>query len=513
MTSNLFSIYINIPMNTQRLIASALLIALYSGSLSAQPTSSVSKPTATAPSSSIVASPSTNLASSAFSLEKLLNLALQEAVEIKSIELEIKSLEAEINARDLALATTVELNADSLTDNRESTATTPTISSKTYDLTLTLPFSTGTTVTAATDLTEATLDNATPDERSTAAWAIGIEQNLWRDFLGHGSRLRRKFDNAEKKARKYELLLKKQNLLVLIESAYWDLVAATKELAIRKENLKKSEQISSWVRGRVSRSAASRSDILQADALLKSRQLQMKSLENQIESAWLKIQQNLPSLNHRSSWKPELKELETDRDLNSLFYKSKDSGKLMSLQSLAGHYRSAQAQAKADQVADSVRPELKLYANYGSNAIDEERATAISDVQDDPNQYSQVGVNFKTNLDFSLNSDLKESSRTLAEISKMQAELKKQQSILDWTDLQREIKSLKEQAQIAQELADIQLKKSMEERRDYQQGKATLFQAVTFEVEASEAELGALQALATLRKAEAQARLYVKEEI
>jgi outer membrane protein TolC len=506
MTSKFTSLYINIPMISQRLILSVLLIVFYTEATVAQ------SPMAAPPSSSI-ANPSTNLATSAFSLEKLLNLALQEAVEIKSIELEIKSLDAEISARDLALATTIELNADSLNDNRESTATTPIISSKTYDLTLTMPFSTGTSITAATDLTEATLDNTAPDERNTAAWSIGIKQNLWRDFLGHGSRLRRKFDNAEQKARKYELLLKKQNLLVLIESAYWDLVAATKELEIRKENLKKSEQISAWVRGRVSRSAASRSDILQADALLKSRQLQLRSLENQIESAWLKIQQNLPSLNQRSSWKPELKELEADRDLSSLFYKSKDSGKLMSLQSLAGHFRSTQAQAKADQVADSVRPELIVYANYGANAIDEERATAISDVQDDPNQYSQVGINFKTTLDFGLNSDLKESSRALAEVSKIQAELKKQQSVLEWTDLQREIKSLKEQALIAQELADIQLKKSMEERRDYQQGKATLFQAVAFEVEAAEAELGALQALAVLRKAEAQARLFAKEEI
>lgn len=446
-----------------------------------------------------------------FTLEKLLALMEASSSEIKSVNLEIKALEAEIRGRDHVLAPSLELNAESTKDNRESFSSTASSSTKDYDLTFTLPIPTGTEIVAESNLTSESLKNTTPRDRETVAWEVRLEQSLWRDSFGSGTRARQRADLAEGKARRFDLLYKRQKYLVDLEAIYWDLVASTKELSVRQANSERADQIYNWVRGRLSRSAAERTDLLQADALIKNRKLELKRVQNDIESTWLKVQQVLPQLRQGVDWQPNLVELETDRDFKSLFLGSKSGGTPVHLQTLASHYRSDQTAAKAEQVANSLRPELTLYAGYGANAIDQERDAAIDEISDDPHEFTEIGVNFKADLDFGRMADLRASAAALAESEKLQAELRKAQSSLAWNDLQRELKSLKEQSVIARDIADTQAKKSLEERRRFQQGRTTLFQAVTFEEDAAEAELRAIQSLVKLRKTEAQSRLFAEE--
>jgi outer membrane protein TolC len=447
-------------------------------------------------------------------LDQFLEKTSTESEQYKSIDLSIKALRADIESRDLGLISSLTLEASQTDDKKDSFSNfiDRESNSKLYTLELDKKFSTGTTASLGLTREEAEQNTFATSPLYRSDWEISIRQDLWQNFFGRGSRSRETANNYELKSRQYDLLLKKQQLLSTFEEKYWDLAYFYKQHEIQKQNIKQSEQILDWTRKRYSQSAARDSDVLQAQALLASRKLDLADLENQIEKVWVQIsiyQPNTPV----KSWQPHIDSLSIERSIESLILTpSNQKGPPSKLEALSAQYRTQQVRAQLNTVQDETAPSLALFYTHGRNGVRDIDSESIQRAQKDQTVYNQIGFSFTLDLDRGLQKNKETAALLQAQSAELDSQRLAKQTSLEWTDLQRQLVSLKEQLRLATELAKIQKSKSTIEKRFYQQGKSTIFQAIIIEVEASEAELRVYRILNSIRKTESQARLFAEDQ-
>lgn len=444
-------------------------------------------------------------------LEDVLAIAVKESEELKSFGASLSALEAEIRGRDYVLSSEIKTELSKIKDRREAFTGNTRKSYNLLDVTFTQPFATGTELSFNTGYEIAELNTA--DDKHVD-WELSLSQSLWQDFFGRMTTYRRELDSAEFKSRKYGLVNRIQVYLMEVEHLYWELALASRELEIRIENLKRSQRIETWVKNRLARSAADPADLLQAQALVTNRELQIQNLNDRLESAWNQFRGVLPSVQDLGQWKPDLKQLETPRAVNDLIHarKSAISTTPIRLDALALHYETLAAQANARLVDEKLKPSLNLNFAYGQNGVDEKASKAFDEAMENTHTYTKVGLVFSTPLDFGLKNQQRQAANLSAEGQRLRAQRLKRESHVQWQDIQRELGTLQQRIETAEKLFEFQKRKSDQERRRYEQGRTTAFQAITFEQEAAEAELLVLQLQVQMRKTEARARLYTTEE-
>jgi hypothetical protein len=99
-----------------------------------------------------------------------------------------------------------------------------------------------------------------------------------------------------------------------------------------------------------------------------------------------------------------------------------------------------------------------------------------------------------------------------AEANALLANAQKRSSEIGWSDLLRQVEELKKQVDESNRLADLQVKKVQAERSRYNLGRSTVFQLITFEVDAGNAQIALYQVMAGLRKLESQARVFTQQQ-
>lgn len=451
--------------------------------------------------------------SQVLTVEQFLKLAVQETEDFQAIDKSIKSLEYEIDARDLQLATNVQLNAFDLTDRKDSfvNSTSRDTSSRVYGVTLSKPFSTGTVLSLGADYELAKLDNVN-DKLYRANWEVSLTQDLWKNGFGRSVRLRRQSDQLELENRKLNLLLQRQQMMSTLENLYWDYALIQKERAIRQDNLKRSEQILNWTNKRVRLSAARDTDLLQVQALLSSRKLELADIERSAVNNKNQMDQLVPSLANKS-WVPDTAELEKERAIQSLLTGTTQNGNPVLLSSLATQYRAQQLQVQSEAASDSLNPTLQLQLAHGQNGIRPDSQEAVDRaLGNNKTDANRIGLIFSMNLDLGLMGKSRDSAQLAAESAALTAKRLERTSQLSWTDLQAEISYLKNSLQLSQDLYNFQKKNIETNRRYFQQGRNTVFEFINFEITAADAELRFFRVLNQMRKIEGTARLFTVDQ-
>lgn len=443
----------------------------------------------------------------------LIELAKRDSELIKATEKSLESLEAEIKSRDLVLTANVTADLAMFNDHLEtmSVSNTNRDNSGLLDLTLTKPFSTGTkfTLNVTHDLLHS--ENFT-GERNVAGWKATLSQALWRDSFGRENRLRRSAEQSELLSRRYQILFDRQQFLVNLENAFWDYTFALREIALRNETIDRSTALEKWVRQRIGKYAAEGSDLLQVKALVSQRQLDLSAAKNRLETAMNTIRGYIPSVDP-VTWQPDLNSFEKDRSPTSLLAGGSTSpASPVRLDALSSNFKVAQSKTEAERVADNLKPQLDAYVSYGANGIDEHTSSSWSEASRREHDATRVGVLLSIDLDQSLKNQKRKAAQLSAEAEAYRAATLSRQSNLGWSDLIRSIENLREQVKESKELADLQNRKAKLERRRYEQGRTTVLQITTYEVDAAQSELRFYEVLSQLRKAESLARLFTVAE-
>lgn len=448
---------------------------------------------------------------------KPFNTAINEIFKSPDIEAstsEIQSIQLDFASRDIVLEPVLQLNASRASDNREVFSTIPGQGRQqkpridSMSLTLSKPFSTGTTFSVTPSWQHALTPAATPDERYTADWSVAISQNLWKDFFGRSTTLRRRREEFQRKQQLANAMVKRGQVLIDFETLYWDWALALRQKELQEKNLKRSQEILKWTQDRFNRSAAESTDVLQAKALLTQRQVQLSVLQFTLTQAFTNIKRYFPG----TDWIPNSNDLQMMRAPESLAqeWKADDLSEIAQLEYLAAKNEAGAAEQTALETRESIRPDLKLNLVYGKNALDTSSSPAINRALDETHEYSSVGVSVSTGLDLTNEYCKVDASRAAEKAAKHRREAKEDMNKVAWKQLMQELRDLEVQAAKTRELVELQKKKTDAERERYRKGRATAFEAITFEQEASEAEITLWQLYALMRKTEAKARLFAR---
>ncbi len=445
-------------------------------------------------------------------VDQVIDLAKRDSEIIKASEKLLEAVQSEINARDLVLSPTLTSELSMYNDHRETLSTNVTNrnNSGLVDVSLTKPFSTGTrfSLNVRHDLLRS---DSFVGARDIASWEVSISQALWRDSFGRNTRLRRQAEKSELKSRQYSTLLVRQRHLISVENAFWDLALAVKEIEVRNQTIERSSALEKWVRRRIGKFAAEQTDLLQVQGLLGQRQLDLTAAKNRVEAAMNSLRAFVPSA-QPEMWKVDSKVLEQERNISMLLATSGGSGEPVRLDALSSKYRATQVKSEAEQISDSLKPQLDAFVSYAANGVDQSVSGSWDRAKSANYDAGKVGVLLSVELDQGLKNQRRKSAKLTAEAEAYRATALSRESMTGWSDLRRNIENLKQQAREARELSALQNRKVTAERRRYEQGRTTALQITTFEVDASESELRLYRTLADLRKAEASARAFSFEE-
>lgn len=439
------------------------------------------------------------------SLNAYLDQVTHLAGDIKAIDYQKKSLIQEIKSRDSDLITTLDVSLIKFWDHRPTTSSNPQKQGNEYEVSLAKPLPTGTTLNLLSALDQYDYRTVN-DNDNTLDWQAGITQSLWQDSFGHQTRLRRHRDQQELASRLLGLILKEQQVRLILEGYFWDLAYAKEEWRVAELGLKRSQDILTWVEDRYQRMAAIQSDVLQAKALVARRELELEIAQDKLKTVKANImkQINIEDIDVLSA------ALQEDRDIDSLFVRSSMAkSEPVLIETLQAEFEKDAQQTAYKLEVDKSRPALDVGYSYGQRGINSSFSRAREGSFDSSQHYHQVGLTVSIPIDFHVLAASKEAAKLKADAQEVKSSQLKQQSVIGWQDLNRQIMHKRQQVVKAKEIAQLQLAKSQEERQLFEKGKSTAFQVITFEQEASESELLVLELLAQLRRQEAQARLYI----
>ncbi len=443
------------------------------------------------------------------SIDQFLEAAKKHSDILLSIDKRMESLNFEIEGRDFVLSSVLSLNAENFNNDQEAITFARRSRSRLANLTFTQPFSTGTLITATAGHERAIIDSRGLFQ--IAVWETRLTQSLWRDSFGRATTLRRRGEEQELESRRAALMYEKQLVLIDLESMYWDFITLQQEEQIRTSNLQTSRELLKWMQKRVNQLTAEKADILQVQALVSGQELDLITVQNQIASLTTLLQSALPQMK-MEDFKVSTETLTKERPLRSLVYGTAEAPPqrwdMLSSRALA-----QQAETEAKQVRERLKPLFDVYVGYGQNGIANTFDTAWSDASNARYSGTRVGVNLSVPLHRGLANKQWKAVQLQAEARQLEAKNQMRNSEFGWVDLERRQKVLQSQTQEANRLSEFQNKKVAEERRRYKIGRSTLFQLVSFEIEAAQAAARRLTFFAELHKVESQARLFTTETL
>ncbi|MBX7230781.1 MAG: TolC family protein [Bdellovibrionales bacterium] len=334
---------------------------------------------------------------------------------------------------------------------------------------------------------------------------IELSQSLWRNDFGSELRAQVKAQVAQSQAKQFSEKFKMTSTLVQAETSYWRLNLARQSYTLGNENLARGEKIYSWAKKRVDQSLADRSDLLQAKALLKARQLDLKVYQDELRSA---------SLAFNSARGVDSDQV--DEVLEPLSGELIKGLKIAEVEPVRSDVLAAREQSKALQSLSVVsqernQPQLEVYGAYAFNSRESNKQSAFSESWERrPTQI--IGVRFSTPISWSQMTDLQHGyakEARAAELNYQRQEFLQQQ---DWRDLKLHFIEAKSRLAEAEELEKVQKEKLDHERSRQEWGRTTLFQVLTFEGDLISAQALRLRYLAEVLQVAAQMKLYGSEQ-
>lgn len=453
-----------------------------------------------------------------------LELFLQEVQKNNRHLVALQSSQRAANLRyvqtDLELSPAVTLKASQLDDKalvQAGSFTQTRLKATEYSLGLGKKFSTGTSVALSGSATESNLEALTPGpfslRNARGSMGISLSQSLWKDGFGSATNLKYQREEQQRNLEfsSYDLQIRKA--LSEAESAYWDLIYSKFEVQLRKESLQRAKKIESWISRRVGNGIGDRADLLNAQGLVATRELQLISAEDQLISAKVKVAnlmelsdvKNLPEVEENLNEKRELLRL-----VDSLDGQQNQSEEILRLDAYLSVIESKTKAISAQEVSDQFKPDLSLEGQYKTNGYSDSMQSISPELDARDRPTTAIAIKFTYLLD----EGVKKSARNAARLDAVASQDKAMYQVRDgrtaWQEMLRRNSELSNLILQAEKIARIQSEKAVVERDKLSKGRSITSNVITAEQDAAESELSMSRLKVEQRKLESQARLFVK---
>lgn len=444
----------------------------------------------------------------ALSIDDYLKIVIQKNKLVSSYDLSIEASKDKRIAGDLLLSPVLTGGYSVTTDKSEPITLADKRTTTAANLGLSKKFSTGTTLGVTADTTKFEYEmpvTAGNNGYSRGGLGVSLQQSLWKDFFGHGTRLRQDREEATSKLETLGFELRKRSTLIEMESDYWDYLVAQEDLKLKQANLDRAKKLESWNSNRVYNGISDQSDLLQVKALTASREVQLATAKDELTFRESKIRENmglgdsepLPIFtSNMMDTRPYVGELSKQKEV-------------VKIDSYISTLEADVKQKVSEEVRDGLRPDLSLIGKYNTSSYNVDHQEMQNNIGKTDRPVTFVGVN----LSWMFGSDAKSSQVAAAKKEALAAQYRAEQAKLSgtnaWADFLRKYELTKQNVITLEKIAQLQRDRARQEQIKFSKGRTITLNVVTAETDSAEAEVTYLRAKSGLRKLEATTQLYM----
>jgi outer membrane protein TolC len=331
---------------------------------------------------------------------------------------------------------------------------------------------------------------------------LSLSQSLWKNRFGRTTRATQRMIAAEGAAGRHESEYGIDGALVEAEMAYWRLSAARKAVEIQEDALRQAQAILDYVTTRERRSLGDHGDVLQAQALVESRRLEVRAARDEESSAERRFNllRNFPETNVTEALSPI-------EDAMVLFLRP-PAGSPTREDVKAAEKKAEAASAHAEILSSENDPDVKIYGSYAMNRRDVRLGETLGNSASSDNPTRYVGVQVSMPLSFRAVRESARGARRQSEASAVAYAQKVDDQKREWTDLTRRFGDAQERLKLAQIMEQVQADKLSYERKRLREGRTTTYQVLMFEQDHSQSQLLRLRTALEVVSLNAQMKLY-----
>lgn len=376
-----------------------------------------------------------------------------------------------------------------------------------YSLGVLKKFSTGTALTLSAKTDQFKNDTVIPglDMYSTGGLGISLQQSLWKDFLGGATDLRRQREIALNQAEALGYSLQLRQSLYDAEATFWDYTFAKEDLDLKKENFDRARKLEKWTFNRVSNGISDRADLMNVKALAATREVQLTTAEDEYKTQETKFREFLVL-------EPTEVTPNVEADLKAARNNFADLNGKKNVARIDYYLTSLQAKTRrflAEEIQDSLRPDLSLVGSYNTSAYDRDYAVVSKNLAQTDRPKTFIGVNFSWIFD----TDAKKAQLSSSSKDALAAQYLAERNLIlgrnAWSDLQRKYEISLKNIKTLEKVASYQRERAKAEQDKFSKGRSITSSVVIAETDAAEAEVTLLKAKSGLRKLEASGLLFI----
>jgi len=326
-----------------------------------------------------------------------------------------------------------------------------------------------------------------PSHFYTTGPVLQLTQSLWKNGFGSETKAQMEAKRAEAESRRYSEIHNQAQLRQQAESAYWRLAVAREALHAAKENLDRAKKGRNWTAERVRLNLADRSDLLQQDAAVAARELEVQQAEME-EKAAARAFNTMRGV--ASTVVTERLQSITDDLIKSLRVPER-AEKRADVKAAEAEARSLKAQTETG--LEALKPSVDAFITAGLSGRDGDSGKAVSESLSTDFPYYTVGVRLNIPLNQGIASRAREGYRVAAATMELQARRKAFEVEREWIELVQKFEESKQRLELARKLEQVQKTKLDAERARLRRGRTTTYQVILFETDYTTAQLNRIR--------------------
>ncbi len=331
---------------------------------------------------------------------------------------------------------------------------------------------------------------------------LQLTQSLWRNWLGKESQASAESKNQAAVAQGFEESYRLRSIKAEAENAYWNVVQARANVTIQTETVERARRIKDINKRKDELRLADKIDLLQADASLDFRELNLQTAKQTLERAERYFNKLRGS-----------EELQANDELlkfESLAVESIPVPKKSEMRDdvRAALARSIQTKSQVELAIEQNKPNLEIYTSLTTNGRDKFFSQSYDKSFSDTYTNNVVGIRFSAPLDFGLVRDTTDGYKMQEVAAKHDYNRKKFDQDREWDDYVRRFEDTKIRLKLAKKMRSAQETKLNYERNRLSKGLTTTFQVLNFEQDYNDAQLEVLASETQLMNIYTQLKIF-----
>ncbi len=334
---------------------------------------------------------------------------------------------------------------------------------------------------------------------------LELNQSFWKNSFGRQTRASRDALEAAAMMSAYNSKFDSKQIMSDAETLYWNLSTTRELLKVQQDNLKRAERLRDWTKKRVGSNLADRVDLLQAESMLKMRQLELEATTDSEKELVRQFNTSRGATTDDANMELEIMSPEKAIAIET----PQRKGVREDVKALEAASKAAAANARISK--DNYAPSLDLFGQFSLNGKDQ-FDPAVRDSFSGKHPYVVAGLTFSAPLSFGTVGRVKSGY----EAEKISADYAYQRKVFEtdrlWDNLTKKLDDTRRKLKLAYELEKLQEQKVLYEEKRLKLGRTTTYQVITFEDDLAGAQQSRLMTQQALISMISEMKTFVSEE-